>query len=494
MTSELRLLAAYENTGQAAPIEHTFDTLLTLLGVRHDILPYGRLRATVFGVFHAVLTYGSTAPDLPDTLPHIHIQEGTLFGSGYGTRSSLPSGPPETVRGVPFIFCGVRPEGDGTPVPGTGKALLEGDIVASSFYLLSQYGEAVEAMSRNSDWRVRAEESYLGRYQLLSRPIVNEYVELLQQTLRDVGVAVDSSRPWGKHEFAVCLTHDIDGLEKFRVIPPLRTLAHIVTHPRPDKAKRALRLLIDYALVGLGVRPDPYLGGFQRMMSMDQAAGMPATYFFLADGSTYSLADQGLRAVRAVQRAGGEVALHPGFGTARDFDKLRRQAEVLSGACGEPIRGSRQHYLALDVNRTWSGLEQAAIEYDSTLGYNEAEGFRCGVCHPYRPFDVSRGVAVNLWEIPLQVMDATLFVGQALSEGDAWERVRDLIDTVERYRGVLVVLWHNAAFYEAETPDALSVYRKLLDELGRRNCTCLTASDIVRMYTANVVTEDRASA
>ena len=51
--------------------------------------------------------------------------------------------------------------------------------------------------------------------------------------------------------------------------------------------------------------------------------------------------------------------------------------------------GYRNHYLRFKLPETWKYLADAGFEYDTTLGYSNALGYRNGMCHPFRPYDRS---------------------------------------------------------------------------------------------------------
>ena len=48
---------------------------------------------------------------------------------------------------------------------------------------------------------------------------------------------------------------------------------------------------------------------------------------------------------------------------------------------------SRMHYLRWDHRYSLDALENANLSLDSTLGYADTGGFRCGTCFKYRFFD-----------------------------------------------------------------------------------------------------------
>ena len=95
---------------------------------------------------------------------------------------------------------------------------------------------------------------------------------------------------------------------------------------------------------------------------------------------------------------GHEIGLHPSYRTylspqqiKREFRILRHEAE-LAGIRQEQW-GGRQHFLRWKAPDTWQGWEEAGLQYDSTLGYSDRPGFRCGTCYEYPVFNLRTGMA-----------------------------------------------------------------------------------------------------
>jgi len=84
---------------------------------------------------------------------------------------------------------------------------------------------------------------------------------------------------------------------------------------------------------------------------------------------------------------GFEIGFHPGYDTYRNLARPLQEKAIFDEAIGLDRYGGRQHYLRFEVLTTWRHWEAANLAYDSTLGYNRCEGFRCGTCHPFHPFD-----------------------------------------------------------------------------------------------------------
>lgn len=121
------------------------------------------------------------------------------------------------------------------------------------------------------------------------------------------------------------------------------------------------------------------------------------------------------------------------------------------------------HYLRWEHPTTMYGWVQAGMSYDSTLGYADKPGFRCGTCFEYPAFDVVRDQILPLRIRPLVAMDQT-FLGahyMALSAGeeafDAFFRIKNACRQVG---GVFSLLWHNSFFPTCAEKD---LYTQILD-------------------------------
>ena len=86
------------------------------------------------------------------------------------------------------------------------------------------------------------------------------------------------------------------------------------------------------------------------------------------------------------------------------------------------------------------------MDWDSTAGYSEIEGFRCGICHDFPVFDFLERKMLHLREKPLIAMDVTLAHYQRYSSVEATEQLLKLRRQVEKHQGEFVLLWHNSSW------------------------------------------------
>jgi peptidoglycan/xylan/chitin deacetylase (PgdA/CDA1 family) len=242
-------------------------------------------------------------------------------------------------------------------------------------------------------------------------------------------------------QFAVCLTHDVD-----EIYPPFKhTLLSSLTcfmNMNLSELKKQLFWKIQ------GKKKSPYWN-FKEIMDLEEKYDAHSSFYFLATDADirrfrYNIEDLEGELGQIVDR-GWEVGLHGGYYAYNDLEEILREKERLERVLGQKVIGYRNHYLRFQVPDTWEILARAGFKYDTTLGYPDNVGFRNGMCHPFRPYNLHTETEVNIMEIPLTIMDGTLFDSVG-SYDEAWEVAKSLIDTVASCHGVLTLNWHTNNF------------------------------------------------
>ncbi|WP_424359185.1 polysaccharide deacetylase family protein [Methanocella sp. MCL-LM] len=313
------------------------------------------------------------------------------------------------------------------------------------------------------------------RKQIL-RPVASGY-------LADSGMKAEY--PDGK-KFAVMLSHDIDD-----IYPPLsHTLlssVHHVRNLRLGKLRRELLWKVE------GRHTSPYRN-FKEIMKIEEAYGGKSSFYFMT-------ADRDIRRHRYdieelesdlgyIADKGWEVGLHGGFYTCADLGEMQNEKARLEKVLGRTVVGYRNHYLRFRVPVTWELLAEAGFKYDTTLGYNDALGCRNGMCHPFKPFSLKTGKEIDLVEIPLIIMDGTLF-GASDSFAEAWATAKQIIDEVERYNGVVTILWHNNVFSSAFRETWKKIYINILKYSSGKNAWITSGEEIWKWSCRNDRCTDR---
>ncbi len=283
---------------------------------------------------------------------------------------------------------------------------------------------------------------YLSKNRDVFRPKASEY--LYNQGFR---MEFPDDQP-----FAVCLTHDIDGVYQSISAKGFYSLKSLLQGDLNKSVTTAL---------SARTKKLPYWN-FKEIMALEEQYGAKSSFYFMALESgdqdyAYNIMDLEDE-LGMIADAGWDVGLHGGHRAYCDPEALAAEKKRLEAALGRQVTGYRNHYLRFRTPDTWQLLADAGFQYDATFGYADCVGFRNGMCHPFRPYDLRANQEIDILEIPLTVMDCTLDAYMRLNPGKAWEITRQLIDTVEQYRGVFTLLWHNT-YMDGER---LKFYEKVL--------------------------------
>ncbi|MCZ7637767.1 MAG: hypothetical protein M5U12_18060 [Verrucomicrobia bacterium] len=236
----------------------------------------------------------------------------------------------------------------------------------------------------------------------------------------------------GAAPFALFLSHDIDQIydrELFRVVADVNHIRRMLLSGEPGSVPLATRRVLRALF-----RPKRTLWDFETILALEARHGFRSTFFVLHDrywarqGARFSYADREIREIgRLVLAAGCELGVHGGYYRFNDAALYRQSREAMAEAFGVQAVGIRNHLLRYSFPDTWRAQEAAGFEYDATYGYRSVPGPRSGLAFPFFTFDPVRGQASNLLELPLTVMDTSVFRYLRLGGEDA-PRVLHTID------------------------------------------------------------------
>lgn len=314
--------------------------------------------------------------------------------------------------------------------------------------LLRQDREIWNLYTRKEEYE-RSDRDQYDRFPYYQSRHRDVFVPRASQILMENGFYCEypESRP-----FAVCLTHDID-----TVYRPFHAKGlEIIRALRAGELSRAGRIIPQ-----LRSKRHPEWN-FREIVELEESYGACSSFYFLAlekGARDYTYAIEDLeQEMCGLEDRGCEVGLHGGCEAYRDLECLKREKQHLEKVLNRKIVGYRSHYLRFRVPETWELLEKAGFRYDTTLGYPDCIGFRNGMCHPFQPFNLTTGRRMEILEIPLIIMDRTMLSYMQLSERQIWSQIEYLLNVVERYHGVLTILWHNNSM----TGAPLHLYQKIL--------------------------------
>jgi len=321
-------------------------------------------------------------------------------------------------------------------------------------------------------------------------------VDACHQLTGLLGIPLPIIAKWpGARRYAACLTHDVDWVGQKGVLATGR----IVLRTARDAAKghwrvgaQQVRRMLAANLPGVG--HDPY-DNFEQYQQLEAKYNACSSFFLMVGhyfrryGASYRLNDDLRRRIEPLAAGGWEIGLHGSYYGWDSAARIRAEKEALETFVGLPVVGGRQHYLHWRQPETWYAYHQAGLHYDSSVGYNNSAGYRTHFTFPYRPFDRYRAAEIDLWELPLTIMDAAMFGNPGVDSDVAWQLCDALVRLVAESHGLLTVLWHLRSLDSAEFPGRGVVYTQLLCRLAQENAWMTTASGLTNWWQARAQLE-----
>jgi len=317
---------------------------------------------------------------------------------------------------------------------------LGNDIFAASFFMLTRWEENVIA-ERDLHNRFPDEKSIAQRFAFHKRPVVDEYLFMLEKMLHFLGEETFRNT----EGYRLTLTHDIDDIERYASFyKTFRALTGDLIRRR--SISLFLKTLFDILLVKMKRKKDPY-DQFDFLMNLAEANGLNSYFYFIPGIKgepdvryDFSNSKVGER-ITSILNRGHQVGIH---GSLRSNESLQYYLEERNRfqKTYKPIQHNRQHFLSFSVPDTWQILEEAGMSSDTTLGFANDWGFRAGTSLNYPVFDVIKRVRFKLREYPLIAMDTAIKRKYANLESMYWE-LKKAYSIVKRYNGNMVILWHN---------------------------------------------------
>lgn len=341
------------------------------------------------------------------------------------------------------------------------------DIFGSAFFMLTRYEEVVNK-DKNIDGRFPATASISFQEGFLDRPIINEYVEILFNLINKFCPNLKRK----KHFFRILPSHDVDIPFNLYFLKPSQLLRKLGADLILRKnLQLALQNLINYFKVKRDPSLDPY-NTFDSIMDLSEKYNLKSAFYFMGGRGTrfdplyYPLDHPAVTTIiNKICDRGHEIGFHPSYASAIRMDIWNQEYGNLSAVVPwNNITGGRQHFLRTHVPVTWRFWDMNGLKYDSSLGYAEHSGFRCGVCYEYTLFDLIKKEQLNIKERPLIAMDCSVIDKRFMNLGPthkAFDYMNTLKSRCKMFNGDFTILWHNDRF---RNNDEIRIYEQLLSQ------------------------------
>jgi hypothetical protein len=322
-------------------------------------------------------------------------------------------------------------------------------------------------------------------------PVVDALEEFLfssiSQSLSDKNLNQPFLWPEG-HKFALVVTHDVDRIYK--------TYQYLPSIFKSLKKARLNELAYHFRNLLFKHGPDNPYWTFNQLSGLDRSLGIKSTYYFLNETGRLnpfsfkswilysgrykveaSMVKENIQKLRDMDY---EIGVHGSYNSYRNQDLLYAEKQTLESIVGSEIVGIRQHHLNYDYHTTPGIHHSCGFKYDTSIGFKPdyGIGFRRGTSFPFQILMPDMSIS-PLLEIPLLIMDSALGLTAEVEE------CFSLLSQVEKYHGVLTILWHSNSLNQNEYPMLFDTYNRIIKEARERGAWIASAADVYKWVTAS---------
>jgi len=313
------------------------------------------------------------------------------------------------------------------------------DVFAASFYLITRYEEYLPH-TKDEYGRYAYTNSIAFKNGFLHLPLVNLWMKEV------VRIITASFSRFTIHDsrFIFTPTYDIDIAYAYKGKGTLRNLGGYYK----DMFTGKLNLAVERANVNKGFAKDPF-DTYNWLDGLHEKHNLQPIYFFLLaerakgyDKNVNPHSDVMQLLIR--QHAAKYITgIHPSWQSGNNESVLQAEINLLRSITGNAVTKSRQHYIRMELPRTYRLLIENNIEEEYTMGYGSINGFRASVASSFHWFDLERETKTNLLIQPYCFMEANSFFEQHFTAEQAAAELQQYHDVVKAVNGNLITLFHN---------------------------------------------------
>jgi hypothetical protein len=313
------------------------------------------------------------------------------------------------------------------------------DLLSSIFYLLSRYEEYLPH-EKDLYGRYAHENSLAYKYGFLQLPLINLWLEDFRKSL----CLQNSQLQLEKIPFTFIPTYDIDIAWSFKNKGVFRNIGGIAK----SIVKREFASVQERLKVLAGKRDDPF-DVYDWLNDLHKKHRLSPLYFFHV-GRKHNKYDKNIsinnfhfKQLIKKTSSHNKTGLHPSWKSSDDPYLLDLEKSTLEDITGKEISASRQHYIKLELPKTYRALIHAGISEDYTMGYGSINGFRASVAAPFFWYDLRAEETTGLKIYPFCFMDANSFFEQKNTPAEGLEEIVELHNLVKSTGGTFISIWHN---------------------------------------------------
>lgn len=346
-----------------------------------------------------------------------------------------------------------------------GKYYFEFDIINTAFYFISCKQE-YDISSRDGFDR------FLSKFSLISEISKEPVFDNFSKMLLNIIQRIDNSIKEKSDKFRILLTHDVDNVNSRNIFVLLHFVKQILNGKEKSFKERVGDLLKNtvsnrYMMIDKCIELEKKYNGKSEFYFIQ---GKKGRY-----GSRYSVNE--LKKVKNVFSQDGDfvAGIHTNFYSYENVDNIKNEKSTLENYFKINIKSCRNHYLRFKVPVSWSVLYDCGIEYDTTLGYSDTDGFRAGTSKCFLPYDVMKNEKIDILEIPMINMDVVEMEKNKSFE-EKWISIKEVIDKAKSNNSVSSILWHQCSL---SYDDYYKMYEKILKYIAFLGGKFINYKDLV---------------
>ncbi|SHK16031.1 hypothetical protein SAMN02745163_03307 [Clostridium cavendishii DSM 21758] len=309
------------------------------------------------------------------------------------------------------------------------------DIVKSSKYLLC-LEEEYNPKKRDKIGR------FLGKYSIRKGYLDVPFFDVNSRVVFDAIALLNTDYLTKEDNFRVVLTHDVDSIDSRSKYVLLHNIKNFALKPN---IKNFESILLDIIF--------NRHNQIRNVLEIEEKFNVNSEFYFIVGrkhrlGNRYNL-KKIVSDIELIKKKENVIGMHTNYFDYNNSFELRKQIDEIEDKTDFKVISSRNHYLRFNGIESWKALADAGIKYDVTLGYTDSIGFRAGTSNCFLPYDFNNNRLINIYEIPLAIMECTLLEKASTYEMKL-ERCKKIIDQVAKYNGTVSLLWHDYMFYNNE--------------------------------------------
>lgn len=344
---------------------------------------------------------------------------------------------------------------------------LNFDIIETSLYFIGCM-EEYEIRERDNINRFISSLSY--RKDKINVPFFDINTNILLESINKLNLHIKLK----KSNFKVMLTHDVDSIDSRNKYVFLHNAKELIKNKKKSLSVKLKDVISDIAR-NRHIQIENYI-------KIESENNARSEFYFIEGlkhrlGKRYNLSNI-KREVDLLVDGGWIVGMHTNFFSFDNEEKMKSEIQAIEKIAKNKVMSCRNHYLRFSIPLTWNCLSKAGIRLDTTLGYSDENGFRAATTQAFMPFDIEKDSTINLYEVPLVIMDG-IIMEKGITFEEKWIRIKDILDKVKDFNGTVSVLWHQRVIYNI---DYKKMYIRIMKYVNENNGEFVLTSDLLPIF------------